>query len=105
WSRRCGPVRPRLDQVIVDRDPKVRGPYTAFAEVAGAYERGRPGYPEEAVRWMVGDRPLAVVDLGAGTGKLTRVLVALGHRVVEVEPLDEMRAELAAAVPAAHALR
>jgi SAM-dependent methyltransferase len=91
--------------VIVNRDPKVRGPYTAFAEVAGAYERGRPGYPEDAVRWMVGDRPLAVVDLGAGTGKLTRVLVALGHRVVAVEPLDEMRAELAAALPAVHAIQ
>jgi len=91
--------------VIVNRDPKVRGPYTAFAEVAGAYERGRPGYPEEAVRWMVGDRPLAVVDLGAGTGKLTRVLVALGHRVVAVEPLEEMRAELAAALPAIHAIQ
>jgi len=91
--------------VIVNRDPNVRGPYTAFAEVAGAYERGRPGYPEEAVRWMVGDRPLAVVDLGAGTGKLTRVLVALGHRVVAVEPLEEMRAELAAALPAIHAIQ
>jgi len=91
--------------VIVNRDPKVRGPYTAFAEVAGAYERGRPGYPEEAVRWMVGDRPLAVVDLGAGTGKLTRVLVALGNRVVAVEPLEEMRAELAAALPAVHVIQ
>jgi SAM-dependent methyltransferase len=91
--------------VIVNRDPKVRGPYTAFAEVAGAYERGRPGYPEEAVRWMVGDRPLAVVDLGAGTGKLTRMLVALRHRVIAVEPLDEMRAELAAALPAVHAIQ
>jgi SAM-dependent methyltransferase len=91
-------------QVIVNRDPKVRGPYTAFADVAGAYERGRPGYPEGAVRWMVGEKPLAVVDLGAGTGKLTRVLVALGHRVTAVEPLDEMRTELAAALPAVHAI-
>jgi SAM-dependent methyltransferase len=90
--------------MIVNRDPKVRGPYTAFADVAAAYERGRPDYPEEAVRWMVGDRPLAVVDLGAGTGKLTRVLVALGHRVTAVEPLDEMRTELAAALPAVHAI-
>jgi SAM-dependent methyltransferase len=85
--------------VIVNRDPKVRGPFTAFAEVAGAYERARPGYPEEAVRWLVGDEPCDVVDLGAGTGKLTRSLVALGHRVIAVEPLDEMRAELEAAVP------
>jgi SAM-dependent methyltransferase len=90
--------------VIVNRDPKMRGPYTAFADVAGAYERGRPGYPEEAVRWMVGEEPSDVVDLGAGTGKLTRALVALGHRVVAVEPLDEMRVELEAAIPGARAL-
>ena len=90
--------------MIVNRDHKVRGPYTAFAEVAGAYERGRPGYPEEAVRWMVGDDPVDVVDLGAGTGKLTRALVALGHRVVAVEPLDEMRAELEAAIPGVRAV-
>ncbi len=89
----------RLDAVIVNRDPKVRGPYTAFAEVAGAYERGRPGYPEEAVRWLAGSEPCDVVDLGAGTGKLTRPLVALGHRVTAVEPLDEMLAELGAVLP------
>lgn len=85
--------------MIVNRDPRVRGPYTAFAEVAGAYERGRPGYPEDAVRWLAGDEPRDVVDLGAGTGKLTRALVALGHRVTAVEPLDEMRAELATVLP------
>jgi ubiquinone/menaquinone biosynthesis C-methylase UbiE len=85
--------------VIVNRDPKVRGPYTAFAQVAAAYERARPGYPDEAVRWLVGDEPREVVDLGAGTGKLTRSLVALGHRVVAVEPLAEMRAEFEAVVP------
>jgi len=90
--------------VIVNRDPKVRGPYTAFADVAGAYERGRPEYPVEAVRWLVGDGPADVVDLGAGTGKLTRALVELGHRVTAVEPLAEMRAELEAAVPEADTL-
>ena len=85
--------------MIVNRDPKIRGPYTAFAEVAGAYERGRPGYPQDAVRWLTGDEPRDVVDLGAGTGKLTRSLVALGHRVTAVEPLDEMRAELESVLP------
>jgi SAM-dependent methyltransferase len=90
--------------VIVNRDPKVRGPYTAFAAVAGAYERGRPGYPEEAVRWLAGDEPHDVVDLGAGTGKLTRALVALGHRVTAVEPLDQMRGELEVALPDVRAL-
>ncbi len=82
----------------------MRGPYTAFAEVAGAYERGRPGYPDEAVQWLVGLDTRDVVDLGAGTGKLTRALVGLGHRVTAVEPLDEMRAELVAALPGVHAV-
>jgi len=90
--------------VIVNRDPKARGPYTAFAEVAGAYERGRPGYPEEAVRWLAGDEPRDVVDLGAGTGKLTRALVALGHRVTAIEPLPEMLELLPAAAPGAGAI-
>ena len=85
--------------MIVNRDPKARGPYTAFAEVAEAYERARPNYPAEAVLWLLGDEPRDVVDLGAGTGKLTRALVALGHRVSAVEPLDEMRAELEAVLP------
>jgi SAM-dependent methyltransferase len=90
--------------VIVNRDPKIRGPYTAFADVAEAYERARPGYPQGAVQWLVGDEPVDVVDLGAGTGKLTRALVALGHRVVAVEPLDEMRTQLEAAVPGVRAV-
>lgn len=94
----------RLEPVIVNRDPKARGPYTAFAGVAGAYERGRPGYPDDAVRWLVGVEPCDVVDLGAGTGKLTRVLAALGHRVTAVEPLQEMRAELEAALTGVHAV-
>ena len=38
-------------------DHLVRGPSTSFANVADAYERGRPGYPENAVRWLVGDTP------------------------------------------------
>ena len=88
----------------MNRDSNVRGPYTAFADVAGAYERGRPGYPDDAVRWLVGDAPADVVDLGAGTGKLTRSLVAHGHRVTAVEPLDEMRGELVGVLPGVRAL-
>jgi SAM-dependent methyltransferase len=90
--------------VIVNRDPHVRGPHTAFAEVAGAYERGRPGYPEDAVRWLVGEEPADVVDLGAGTGKLTRALVALGHRVTAIEPLPEMLEHLPETAPGAFAI-
>ncbi len=58
-----------------------------------------PAIPTDAVRWLVGAEPLDVVDLGAGTGKLTRSLAALGHRVTAVEPLPEMIAHLRAGVP------
>jgi SAM-dependent methyltransferase len=90
--------------VIVNRDPRERGPFTAFAEVADAYERGRPGYPEEAVRWLAGDDSRDVVDLGAGTGKLTRSLVALGHRVTAIEPLPEMLEHIPTVAPGASAI-
>jgi len=90
--------------VIVNRDPDARGPHTAFAEVAGAYERGRPTYPEDSVRWLAGAEPRDVVDLGAGTGKLTRALVALGHRVTAIEPLPEMLELLPVAAPGAWAI-
>jgi SAM-dependent methyltransferase len=76
----------------------------SFARVADAYEQARPGYPLEAVRWLAGEVPCDVVDIGAGTGKLTRSLVALGHRVVAVEPLPEMLDRLRAAVPDATAV-
>ena len=71
----------------------------SFARVAVAYERARPGYPLDAVRWLSGEPPRDVVDLGAGTGKLTRSLAALGHRVVAVEPLAEMLEQLRVALP------
>jgi SAM-dependent methyltransferase len=82
----------------VESDTRVaRG--LSFGPVAEAYERARPGYPEAAVRWLVGTESLDIVDLGAGTGKLTRSLVALGHRVTAVEPLPEMLAHLRGVVP------
>ncbi len=89
--------------MIADRDEK-RGRASSFGEVADAYERARPGYPEESVCWLAGETPSDVVDLGAGTGKLTRSLVALGHRVTAVEPLAEMREHLLASAPAATVL-
>ncbi|MEA2248050.1 MAG: hypothetical protein QOH46_2579 [Solirubrobacteraceae bacterium] len=66
-----------------------------FARSADAYERARPEYPAEAVAWLterLGLRPgRQVVDLAAGTGKLTRPLAATGADVVAVEPVAEMR--------------
>ena len=73
----------------------------SFGSVADVYERSRPGYPDEAARWLTGNDPCDVVDLGAGTGKLTRSLVALGHRVTAVEPIPEMLEQLRSAVPGA----
>jgi SAM-dependent methyltransferase len=67
-----------------------------FSRAADVYQRARPSYPLEAVDWMVEQTRLGpgktVVDLGAGTGKLTRLLGASGARVVAVEPIPEMRA-------------
>ena len=71
----------------------------AFGLVAEEYERGRPGYSAEGIRWLLKDIPLDVVDLGAGTGKLTESLLAAGHRATAVEPLAEMRAIFTTRLP------
>src|SRR3954451_9781532 len=65
-----------------------------FGAHAGAYERARPEWPEEAARWLVPQGAELVVELGAGTGKLTRAAAALGLRVVAVEPDPRMLAVL-----------
>lgn len=78
----------------------------SFGSVADLYERSRPGYPPDAVRWMLGAdvvanvpagksavprvAPSTVVELAAGTGKLTRHLVDDGHWVVAMEPAKPM---------------
>ena len=56
------------------------------------------------MRWLVGEEPRRVLDLGAGTGKLTRSLIALGHDVLAVEPSPEMIGELRRALPGVEAL-
>lgn len=89
---------------------------SSFGSEAAAYAEHRPDYPEAAVRWALapalaggsggsGGSPTApggtlrVLDLGAGTGKLSAVLVGLGHEVTAVEPDPDMLAELRARVP------
>lgn len=67
-----------------------------FGAHADEYERARPAWPEEAARWLVPDDAELVVELGAGTGKLTRAVAALGVRVVAVEPDPRMLAVLRA---------
>jgi SAM-dependent methyltransferase len=56
------------------------------------------------VSWLVGEERLRVLDLGAGTGKLSRSLVALGHDVVAVEPSAEMLAQLRLVLPDVEAI-
>lgn len=74
-----------------------------FGSVADLYESARPGYPDDAVTWLtqqlrVGPDSL-VVDLAAGTGKLTRLLLHSGATVVAVEPIEVMRALIAPTSP------
>jgi SAM-dependent methyltransferase len=99
------------DHGTLPRDQHAR----SFGSAAGSYDRHRPSYPPAAVRWALGHgdpdnltdlnglngpaHPLRVIDLGAGTGILTRALLAAGHKVVPVEPDEQMRAQLAASTP------
>jgi SAM-dependent methyltransferase len=76
----------------------------SFGRVAESYDRYRPGYAPAAVAWALGERPLRVVDLGAGTGILSRLLHGLGHEVIAVEPDPRMRARLVEVSPGVTAL-
>lgn len=69
-----------MDDILRTRRAKT------FGGVADVYERTRPGYPDEAVLWMTGSSPTKVLDLGAGTGKLTERVLGLGHHAVALDP-------------------
>ena len=72
----------------------------SFGSVAAGYAAHRPTYPPDAVAFLLGrERPLRVVDLGAGTGLLTAVVRELGHHPLAVDPSAEMLAELTARLP------
>jgi SAM-dependent methyltransferase len=76
----------------------------SFGAAAAQYERGRPGYPSEALDWLLPAGKRRVLDLGAGTGKLTRQLLDRGLDVVAVEPSQGMRGELRRVLPEVRAL-
>ncbi|WP_433115385.1 class I SAM-dependent methyltransferase [Micromonospora sp. CA-246542] len=78
---------------------------SSFGTAASAYARHRPDYAQAAARWALEFAPgPRVLDLGAGTGKLSATLIALGVDVVAVEPDPAMRAELGRALPTVRAL-
>jgi SAM-dependent methyltransferase len=91
-------------------------PALSFGSAAHLYDSIRPTYPAATIAWAVGEEPgavdddspskrrLRVLDLGAGTGRLTEVLLAAGHDVVAVEPDEQMRAVAAERCPAAAVL-
>ncbi len=76
----------------------------SFGVAAAQYDRVRPSYPLAALTWSLGSPPKRVVDLGAGTGLLSRVALKAGFDVVPVEPDPGMRAQLQAATPGLTAL-
>jgi SAM-dependent methyltransferase len=85
---------------VEDREVHAR----SFGPVAGRYERGRPPYPPAAVDWLLPRSARQVLDLGAGTGKLTRELLGRGLEVTAVDPSDGMLDELRRILPDVPAL-
>jgi SAM-dependent methyltransferase len=81
--------------------PRDTDPAHVFGRVADAYDRARPSYPVDAAKWLTGDAPARVLELGAGSGKLTEQLVGLGHQVVATDPSGYMLRKLIARAPAA----
>lgn len=75
----------------------------SFGAYAEDYDRSRPGYPAAALDWLLPAGARRVIDVGAGTGKLTTALLARGLSVVAVEPDPAMLAVLVARLPAADA--
>ena len=95
----AGGTRGPDEGLVVDpSDPATVRSARSFGAAASVYHQARPGYPVEAIAWLVGDAA-RVLDLGAGTGKLTEALVALDRDVIAVDPVEEMLEELEVAVP------
>jgi SAM-dependent methyltransferase len=91
-----GSALPRSDRPL---------PALSFGAVADAYDRARPTYPREAAAWLVGSEHAHVLELGAGTGKLTEQLAALGHRVLATDPLEAMLRHLVVRAPGTPAVQ
>jgi ubiquinone/menaquinone biosynthesis C-methylase UbiE len=101
-GRRAARARRRSIRVVSDEHAAQRA--RSFGAAADEYERARPTYPDAAVDWLLPAGVETVLDLGAGTGKLTRALVSRGLDVIAVEPLEDMRAILERELPDVRAL-
>ena len=81
----------------------MRAAAVGFDQGAAAYERGRPSYPADAVAWLIDglgiDEDSRVLDLAAGTGKFTRLLIPTGAQLTALEPVAGMRAQFRAGLP------
>ncbi len=98
---------PNRPESRAERDDRLRHG-SSFGDAAAAYAEHRPDYADAAIRWalepVASRHPLRLVDLGAGTGKLTAALVRLGVDVTAVEPDQQMLAELRREMPGVRAV-
>lgn len=77
-----------------DEHPPAPRPGLIFGSVAAAYDGARPGYPDDALAWLTPAEPATVLELGAGTGKLTAGLLSAGHQVIATDHSPAMLARL-----------
>ena len=89
-------------------DERIHPGARSFSTAAGVYERARPPFPPAAIDWLCGRLEITpetrLLDLAAGTGRLTRPLYARTRHIVAVEPVPEMRELLHRALPAIEVL-
>lgn len=86
-------------------EPPVARHVPPSAGVADDLDNARPAYPSDAAEWLAGNAPARVLELGAGTGKLTRALLDLGHHVVASDPQAPLLRHLSDRIPAARPLQ
>jgi len=89
----------------IDPTPEPVRAARSFDQVSDAYARARPSYPREAAAWLAAGTTDVVLELAAGTGKLTEQLVGLGRRVLASDPSPEMLAQLTRQLPGTPTLR
>ena len=82
---------------------------TGYSKVSAAYQTGRPSYPKAVRIWLADTLQITpamnVVDLGAGTGKFTRILVDTNATIIAVEPVAEMLAQLQSSLPTVQSIQ